>query len=98
MFSLFKGKRRELFFMCFVIIADFIEYTVFISCDIQRWSESFVKMEFVSVKCLLPAAFSTVWFFDYEFFFHIQTVVESVPRQSEKKYCCQKRETTAACS
>lgn len=36
MFSLFKGKRRELFFMCFVIIADFIEYTVFISCDIQR--------------------------------------------------------------
>lgn len=31
-------------------------------------------------------------------FFHIQTVVESVPRQSEKKYCCQKRETTAACS
>lgn len=69
MFSLFKGKRRELFFMCFVIIADFIEYTVFISCDIQRWSESFVKMEFVSVKCLLPAAFSTVWFFDYKFFF-----------------------------
>lgn len=31
-------------------------------------------------------------------FFHIQTVVESVPRQSEKKYCCQKRETTVACS
>lgn len=23
-------------------------------------------------------------------FFHIQTVVESVPRQSEQKYCCQK--------
>lgn len=85
-----EEERIVLYVLCYYC------WFYWVHCFHFLWHTKMVRVFCENGACcqLLSVQFGSL----IKSFFHIQTVVESVPRQSEKKYCCQKRETTAACS